>query len=162
MDYTKYLPNDMLKQTLYPLPVKDIMAMCSTDTKIQSICNDEQFWKEYVLQNHNITKPWKELAKLTDNQKIINIYQLGRYYKLLISADMTLKELLNQVNLIIPNINTYKLKLKHPFHFQESVVIRYFDKIEYFDQRGQYSTYYNQNYPLNHKLLYEMLYQIDV
>lgn len=139
------------------------MSLCSTDKTIRFICNDEQIWKEYVGLKNNITKPWKELAKLTENEKTIIIYQNGRRTNLIISEEMSLKQILDAVDLIIPNNRVYSLELKDLFNMQERTFIQRIGlDLDYYNEKyRRYDVYYKQNRSIGH-LLYTMLWQIDV
>lgn len=162
-NYIHLLPKDMIKETLYELSVKDIMSICSADKTIQSICKDDQFWKEYVTLKHGMKNPWQQLAKLAENEKVITIYNNGRIIKLTIYADMSLKELLDQVNLLVPDNDMYELQLIHPFHSMDRIFIQYRNnEILYFADYRRYVNYFDQDKPIGNSLLYDMLWQIDV
>jgi hypothetical protein len=164
MNYINSLPNDMIKQTLFELSVKEIMSICSSDKSIQSICNDDKFWKDYVMLKYNMPNPWKQLAKLVDKEKTITIYKNGRITKLDISDNMTLREVLDQVNFLMPGNSMYGLKLLHPFIHQDETVIKYINnKITYYSVKFRdWFTYHVADEPISKNLLYDLIWQIDV
>lgn len=158
------LTSDVIKETLYELSVKEIMSICSTNKSIQSICNDEQFWHQYVIYKHEFNNPWKQLAKLAEKEKEITIYKNGRISKMIIYSDMTLPELFHQVNLLHPNNELYVLQLIHPFRSIERAIVSYKNnKITFFHEEFRRWVYFfDENEPLSKNLLYDMLWQIDV
>jgi hypothetical protein len=140
------------------------MSICSTDKNIQLICNDDKFWKDYVMLKYNMVNPWKELAKLTDKEKTITIYKNGRITKLNISAVMTLREVLNKVNILIPDNNMYGINLLNPFKSRDEVTVLYKDnKITYYnDKFRNWQLYREADEPIGKIFLYDLMWQIDV
>lgn len=157
------IPNDTMKLILYELSVKEITLLCSTDKNIQLICNDEQFWREYVnLRHNNVINPWKELAKLSENRKVIDINYNGHITKLLIYDNMSLKEVLDQVKLMAPNKYTYQLRLTHPFKNSDHIVIMYKNNYIGYYNGSSYTDYTKADKPIKNTLLYNNLHQIDI
>jgi hypothetical protein len=60
-NYLQTLPYEILRDTLFDLPIKDVFSLCSTDKFIQTICNDDIFWRDYIFQNYNLNEFMKEL-----------------------------------------------------------------------------------------------------
>lgn len=153
------LPNDVIRATLYELSVKEIMSLCSTNQSMQSICQDERFWKQYILLNYNIKNPSQKLAKLAEKEIII--YKNGKKRKMIITEDMSLRQILDEVDLIVPNNTIYSLDLKHPFKQDNQFIQRIGTDIYYYNERFRsYDVYFNSNLPIG-KILYTMLFQID-
>jgi hypothetical protein len=42
-NYFKTLPREILIDTLYDTGIDELLSMCSTDKRIQYICNDDEF-----------------------------------------------------------------------------------------------------------------------
>lgn len=64
------LPYEIMIEPFYKLSVKEILHSCRTSQKIDEICNDEKFWKEYARRN-NIKKTdekdtWKNIVMSTE------------------------------------------------------------------------------------------------
>ncbi len=75
ISYFDNLPRDALILVLLELPYAEIAKRCKLSKKVNSLCNDERFWRQYA-ENRNLQKDresdtWKQTA-------IINY--LGRYY----------------------------------------------------------------------------------
>jgi hypothetical protein len=50
------LPIEIHKEVLYDLNVRSLLNMCKTEKYIASICNNNQFWHEYVKRNYDPEK----------------------------------------------------------------------------------------------------------
>jgi hypothetical protein len=48
------LPIEMTHKILFELPVLEILDMCTTNSYINDICNDDEFWIAYITNKHNI------------------------------------------------------------------------------------------------------------
>ncbi len=75
ISYFDNLPRDALILVLLELPYAEIAKKCKLSKKVNSLCNDERFWRQYA-ENKGLVKDresdtWKQTA-------IINY--LGRYY----------------------------------------------------------------------------------
>ena len=156
--YTRTLPLDMIRKTLYDLSVTEILSICSTDKNIQIICEDDNFWRDYILYNYK-SQPWKQLAKSYGREKIITVmYQDNILNKINISPDMSLKNVLDKLN--APNHDRFTLQLIHPFNINNDYDI-YYDgnKILYYLDDW---INYNNNYNIGDNKIYDLLWQIKI
>ena len=88
IDYLKELPQETIKKILFKTPASDIISLCITDSYIQYICNDDIFWKEYVIKNNNlytsVVTMWKNLIEDSTNftwKRLAQLYELEQISK---------------------------------------------------------------------------------
>ncbi len=68
ISYFDNLPRDALMLVLFKLPYPEIAKKCKLSKKVNSLCNDEVFWKQYA-ENRGLNKDresdtWKQTAIL--------------------------------------------------------------------------------------------------
>jgi hypothetical protein len=161
IDYLKTLPYDTIKDILYNSSVDEINSLCSTDKYIQRICNDENFWKQYVFNKHGITNCCKRVAQ--QFEKTIPIYKYRREYirSIVIIPEMTLRQVLNEVLKVDEYSDYYEFYIKRLFDSPSSYTIRYENNIIYFRNKfGNYSKYTEETKSINDIGLYDILLNI--
>jgi hypothetical protein len=54
MDYSQ-LPYELQFQYLFPLSYEQVINYCQTNSTVNQICKDPEFWKNKALNNFNIS-----------------------------------------------------------------------------------------------------------
>ena len=151
IDYLKTLPIEMIEKALLNLSVDDLHKLCSTDTYINQLCKDENYWINRLMKKYNKSGYeleiewgssfqfypsiwWDDVEYAYEHGKPVllsNTY--GGYdrrpdskdYVISIVPQMTMKDVLNIVNRKFPNNKEITVTLFLPFVGQESFHIRY-------------------------------------
>ena len=77
------IPSDLLREIITHVPLSDLMSLCSTDTTIQKICNNDRLLAQVIAEQTGYTsKPeqftWKQFASLLARDEI---RQVNMIYK---------------------------------------------------------------------------------
>jgi hypothetical protein len=122
MNYLKYIPSEIYKESLFLVRPKDIFRVCSTNKYAITIC-DDKFYQEYIHRNldpsfyglENFLLPeglnWKQFfnilvygitlpAEVLDTRLVYNIEKT----KVNIALEDTLRDIWNNVKIIINNM----------------------------------------------------------
>jgi hypothetical protein len=114
-DYFRTLPREILIDTLYDTGIGELLSLCSTDIHMRDICDDDGFWKKYVIRNFRpsriMTKSWQEdfidfdeftwknIAKTYRYGKPFIIIDMNNFYHLVpINQRMTLEDVVNLIS----------------------------------------------------------------
>lgn len=141
ISYFKTLPLDFLKEEILSnFSVDDIISLCNTEKYFKQIC-DYQFWEKYIMKNFNDNvyeiEYWDDklydnksitlalLAKAYEKGKPILLTKINSTFITLISVTihMTLFDIFDIINEIIPNTDKLILSLRIPFEDDHKVGI---------------------------------------
>jgi hypothetical protein len=135
-----HLPTENIFDILHKLPVADVVSYCESYNLVDSICNNEYFWTEYIRVNRT--------DKLRD---YINEYNIDNIFEHVANEYMT-NEMMDRMKQVIPNANSYILM---SLFLQRSRVITYVKKkamgIPYF-----YRKFLISGYTMLHDSCYEI------
>jgi hypothetical protein len=130
------------KETLYNLSVDEIKLLCSTDiNNALHICNDDTFWKNYVITKYNIKDSWKNLAKLIEKDISIIDVNSGNVEgsivgNITINYNMYIEELLSKAHEFLPEeeliiqITEPISRSRKQYHFRyDGVNVKLYDSV---------------------------------
>ena len=105
------------------LTSKEISLLCGVSRKFNTLCKNESYWKNRVLNNHGIRKKygdtWRETARIMDEYNMINmdtVWLDGRtYWEILDDALENGHNILEglQVKYLLPYVNDNKEDAEH-------------------------------------------------
>ena len=144
IEYLTTLPHEIVKKTLFNMPIKDILSLCSTDKYIQSVCKDDLFWKDYIYRTYNITATetaiwtesitlgllsWKQIASGYIDGKPLLINDGNDNIEIIsITPNMKLSDILDKFVNIFPNADRFDIYIDNPFNTaidEDSYFIKY-------------------------------------
>jgi hypothetical protein len=177
-DYTKMIPIEVVKEMLNTMSVDNINSLCSTDKYIQIICRDEKFWREYIINNHqlegnelllwelnvnhqNIT--WHELASLYENGRPLIILNEDTDERKVIQIvpETKLSEIFELIKEKIIDTRRYVVHLRHPFKVNDDYAVEYNGNkiLVYINDYNNWIAYNDK--PIGKNKLYDLIYQIS-
>ena len=119
------VPSDLLREIITHVPLSDLMQLCSVDTTIQKICNNDRLLAQVIAEQTGHTiKPeqftWKQFASLLARDEIrqVNvIYQGETIGQIWYWADKKLAQVENELLSIYPgNETTVAFKFSSPIY----------------------------------------------
>ena len=161
MDYFDGLPNEMVTKILYKSDYNNVISMCMTNKRIENICEDENFWENYVLLNYlqddyydeytewvdyssdyqgNI---WKDLAEAYSKGKPILVFSQFKKFFISISKDMKPNDIFEKILEKLNNTNnlSYEISFISPFNYFNDYYFKYINKIVYIYYKDQWIEY---------------------
>ena len=165
--YSSQLPLDIIRRQLYELSVNDIMSLCTTEKYIQVICNDDRFWREYVITRYNITHPWKQLARLYEREKPITVYDDNQDMiigKIIINPEMNLADIINEIRNMVPEEDPelFTIQFSNPLRSMDTYSIKYErGEIFYLNEYNKQWYIYNNN-NIGEDKMYDLIWQIRI
>ena len=83
IDYLSQLPVDVFIKTITYLPFKDVINICSSNTKLKSFCSDQKYnnrWRQLIDDTLGKTYNYEEnLIKIWNELNIDNVYNYKVY-----------------------------------------------------------------------------------
>jgi hypothetical protein len=120
----QFVPLDMYKSVLVMLDMPDLLNICQTNIYASTICDDDNFWYEYIVYNYDPKsygiqtwnklvfsnffanykiKTWKTLAFVLSQSKTItvDIFHLNYRFTLILEPLITIRNVISIVNFIL-------------------------------------------------------------
>jgi hypothetical protein len=109
MDRFETLPLDTIKEVLYNLSVIDVVNTCEAYNLDKDICNDKDFWIEYIRLNTNIEEYM--------NEREAPMKRLFSYFN---PKEILVYKTAENLRQVIPNANDYILTA---LYLERSIVV---------------------------------------